>query len=155
MGKVYNVVLNSALGTVVSAFNQYTFFYNWGQLPEGRYKVTFSFMSSAGTLLNTSVCNVFMDLGQKYINFGNNSSNSSVINYTRQYLGMLRYSATGANSYLFAEENMNPPIYLNNRPTNNNIDVFMRNSNATQSAYSFTTAPANYTLVLNFELLDD
>lgn len=155
MGKVYNVVLNSALGTAVGAFIQYTFFYNWGQIPEGRYKVTFSFMSSAGNLTNTSVCNVFIDLGQKNITFGNNISGSLVIKYTRQYLGMLRYSGTGANTYLFAEENMNAPIYLNNRPTNNNVNVYMRNSDFAQNSYSFTTAPANYSLVLNFELLDD
>lgn len=155
MGKVYNVVLNSALGTVNSSFNQYTFFYNWGQIPEGRYKVTFSFMSSAGTLTNTSVCNVFIDLGQKNITFGNNISGSLVIKYTRQYLGMLRYTGTGANTYLFAEENMNAPIYLNNRPTNNNIVVYMRNSDFAQNSYSLTTAPNNYSLVLNFELLDD
>jgi hypothetical protein len=39
---------------------------------------------------------------------------------------MLRYTRTGANTYLLAEENMNAPIYLNNRPTNNNIVVYMR-----------------------------
>ena len=115
MGKVYNVVLNSALGTVNNNFQQYTFFYNWGQIPEGKYKVTFSFMSSQGNLTNASVCNLFIDLGQKNITFANNISGTLVIKYTRQFLGMLRYSGTGANTYLFCEANMNSPIYLNNR----------------------------------------
>ena len=47
-GEIYNFILFSDIGTGTVA-NKY-FFVNWNRLPESRYKLTFSFVSSTLTV---------------------------------------------------------------------------------------------------------
>ena len=63
------------------------------------------------------------------------------------YLGSLTPSGTGASNYLMAVETDNPPIYLNRRPTNNNIQVQIHQNIITQMT-DYTPAPVKYTLCL-------
>lgn len=154
MGKVYNIVLNSGQGTVLTDARSVTFSYDWSRLPEKRYKMTFMFITSLFTTTNVNVCNIFVDLGQTNTFFAGNST-GTMVSSGYNYLGATRYSGTGANNWLFADENFNAPHFLPNRPTANQFTVFLLNNDANRTAYTATTIPGNYTLTLCFEELDD
>lgn len=154
MGKIYNVILNSGQGTVSTDARTVSFSYDWSRLPEKRYKLTFMFMTSLFTTTNVNVCNIHADLGQTNTFFAGSSS-GGILPSGYNYLGSCRYSGTGATQWLFADENFNPPHYLQSRPTNNQFTVSLLNNDAARSLYSATTYPGNYTLTLCFEELDN
>jgi len=144
MRKIYNVVFQSAIPSTTTIGE--VFFYDWGQLPQGEYKVTFSFISAIATLVNTTVANIFVDLGQDTV-----LATSSGQQYRSGFLGMLRYTGTGASNYLFAGLNDNAPTYLMQRPTNNRVFVQIHNNNGTFET-NYAVAPGVYTLCMSFEL---
>ena len=154
MGKIYNIVLNTAFGTQVTDVRTMNFFYDWSRLEQGRYKLTFQFVSSILTTTNVSVLNIYTDLAQTNTFFACNPDGTRNDTYAYQYLGMARASGTGTNNYLYAPNNFNGEIYLNQRPSNNLFTVLLLNNDSTRSGYSSTTLPGNYSLVLNLELLD-
>ena len=104
MGKIYNIVLNSGYGTTNGDIRNITFYYDWGRMEEGRYKLSFTFITSSFTTTNVNVCNIFTDLCQTNTFFAGNPNSSQ--SYGFQYLGMARASATGANNYLYAPNNL-------------------------------------------------
>lgn len=144
MRRIYNVVLQSAIPSQTTVGE--IFYYDWGQLPEGQYKVSFTFISAIATLVNTTVANIFLDLGQD-----TDLVSASGQQYRSGYLGMLRYSGTGASNYLFAGLNDNPPTYLMNKPANNRVFVQIHANTGTFET-NYSVAPGAYTLCLSFEL---
>ena len=62
MGKIYNIVLNSTYGA--GGTNAKTYYYDWSQLPEGKYKCSFSYLGSAQVLNLVTNAKVYLDLGQ-------------------------------------------------------------------------------------------
>ena len=144
MKKIYNVVFQSAIPTQTTVGE--IFYYDWGQLPEGEYKVSFCFMSAIATLVNTTVANIFVDLGQDV-----QMATASGQQYRSNYLGMLRYTGTGASNYLYAGLNDNPPVYLMNKPRNNRVFVQIQNNSGTFET-SYAVVPGVYTLCMSFEL---
>jgi len=144
MKKIYNVVFQSAIPTQTTIGE--IFYYDWGQMPEGEYKVSFTFTSAIATLVNTTVANIFVDLGQ-----GTPIASVSGNTYKSHYLGMLRWSSTGANSYLFSGLTDNPSTYLMNRPNNNRVFIqILANSGTFETKYA--PVPGAYTLCMSFEL---
>ena len=154
MGKIYNIVLNSAFGTTGTDIRTVNFFYDWTRLEQGRYKLTFTFATAVLTTTNATVLNIFTDLCQTNTFVASNPNGTRYDTYAYQYLGMARASLTGANSYLYAPNNFNGEIYLNQRPSNNLFSILLLNNDATKSAYTSTTLPGNYSLILTLELLD-
>ena len=144
MKKIYNVVFQSAIPSTTTVGE--IFYYDWGQLPQGEYKVTFCFTSAIATLINTTVANIFCELGQDTAIASSNGQQ-----YRGSYLGMLRYSGTGASNQLFAGLNDNPPTYLMSRPTNNKVFIQIHNNNGTFET-NYAVAPGLYTLCMSFEL---
>ena len=144
MRRIYNVVLQSAIPSQTTVGE--IFYYDWGQLLEGQYKVSFTFISAIATLVNTTVANIFLDLGQD-----TDLVSASGQQYRSGYLGMLRYSGTGASNYLFAGLNDNPPTYLMNKPANNRVFVQIHANTGTFET-NYSVAPGAYTLCLSFEL---
>ena len=122
------------------------FYYDWGQLPQGEYKVSFTFTSAIATLVNTTVANIFVDLGQ-----GNDIASVNGTTYKSSYLGMLRWSATGASQYLFAGLTDNPPSYLMSRPNNNKVFIQIHANSGTFET-NYAPVPGAYTLCMSFEL---
>ncbi len=154
MGKIYNIVLNSGFGTVGTDIRTTNFFYDWSRLEQGRYKLTFTFVSGQFTTTNTTVLNIYTDLCQTNTFFASNPNGTRNDTYAYQYLGMARASATGASSYVYAPNNFNGEIFLNQRPSNNLFTIYLANNDIDKSAYSSTTLMGNYSLVLTLELLD-
>jgi hypothetical protein len=154
MGKIYNVILYSSQGTVSTDTRTVSYFFDWSRLPDKKYKLSFVFITSVFTATNVNVCNIFADLGQTKTFFAGSTS-GAILSSGYNYLGMCRYSGTGTSQCLFADETLNAPHYLSNRPTNNQFTVSLLNNNLAQSLYTATTYPSNYTLTLCFEEMDD
>jgi hypothetical protein len=68
------------------------------------------------------------------------------------YIGSAGVSSIEIKAYVYCSAVDNPPFYLLNRPSNNNITINILQNDAGQSAY---TPELAYSLTLSLELLDD
>ena len=144
--KSYNVVLQSAIGDGLTTSNE-TFFYDWTQLPDVPYYVTFSFMSATtATTQFGQTAMLYVDLSQSYNQIAT-SQTSIQSAYKGQFLGNLLYGLVGANNYVYAESNTNPQTYLNGRPTSNNFTVGIYSIPTTE----YTPVVGLYSLILSFQ----
>jgi hypothetical protein len=149
MGKIYNIVLMSAIGNGPTATSE-TFFYDWTQLPNVPYMVSFTFYSIAMTPnLNFSAV-VYIDLGQPSNTIAS-SQNTNAVAYPSHYLGCLRFASIAGNTSYYADMTTNLPTYLNRRPGSNNFQVQVLQNNATNTEVTPFAGP--YTLTLSFEEL--
>ena len=144
--RIYNVVLQSAIGDGPTPASE-TFFYDWSQIPDVPYLVSFSFSSSVNPVTQIAqMAMLYVDLAQSNNQIAKPQS-SAQSSYRSQFLGNLMYAVVGNNNYLFAENNTNPPTYLNERPKSNNITVEIR---STLTTY-FTPFSSPYSLILSFQ----
>ena len=143
---IYNVVLQSSIGAGGAASEQ--FYYDWSQLEDAEYKVSFSFSCPVVALTNTAIATIYVDLGQSQNKIAQAQNASSII-YKGSYLGSLLYTPYGANGYLYADVATNPLTYLAGRPRNNNFLVEIHNN--TPANVDYAPAPTQYTLILSFE----
>ena len=89
---------------------------------------------------------LYVDLAQSNNQLAKPQS-SAQYSYRSQFLGNLMYAVVGTNNYLYAENNTNPPTYLNGRPKSNNFTVEIR---STPTTY-FTPFGGTYCLILSFQ----
>ena len=158
MGKIYTVVLNSQISQTITTAIAYESFYNdWSMIPEGRFKVGFTFTSAQGTVVppNTSCVNVYIDLGQgANVEIASSSLSNQGATYPGLFLGSLelRSITNVANglSFFYAGTTTNYPIYIDNRPRNNLITVAMA-TNGASPTYLTSTLMGQYTLILSLE----
>ena len=143
--KIYNVILQSAIGDGTATSNE-TFFYDWSQLPDVPYYLTFSFMSGTTNFITTQVASLYVDLSQSNNQLATSQSSGSVA-YKGQFLGNLLYGLVGANNYVYAESNTNPQTYLNGRPKSNNFTVGIYSTLAVE----YTPPVGAYCLILSFQ----
>ena len=101
-----------------------------------------------------------MDLGQgAYTVIASSSSQNQGATFSASYIGCLetRTIATAGVgtyvSYYYASTNTNPPFYLDNKPRNNLVQIFMATNGANQSTL-FTPVPGPYTLTLQLEKMN-
>ena len=158
MKRIYNFVLNSNFGTGAPTVST-KFFIDWSILPEGEYKVSFTFTSAitATDLGSTTNACLYLDVGQ-----GSTSmieASPSDITYANiaqrgSFLGCLRQTSysitTEFVTFLYADINSNPPVYLFGRPRNNQVSVDIHTSSVTTNT-NFTPIGA-FVLTLSFEL---
>ena len=143
--RIYTVVLQSAIGDGPSISND-TFFYDWSKIPDVPYYVRFSFVSAQWTTTQVGqMASVYIDLSQPYNQLAKAQS-SAQIEQRGQFLGNLLYAFIAANNCLCAENNTNPPTYLNGRPKSNNFTVEIR---STPTTY-YTPFGGIYCLILSF-----
>jgi hypothetical protein len=143
MGKCFNVVFQSTIPSQTTIGE--VFFYDWGQMPEGLYKLTFTFFCGIANLTNTYPANIFCNLGQ--------STQMATVNagqFRSGYLGMLLPSGTGASQFLYAETTTNPPTYMT-RPTNNRVFIEIH-TNQLSFEENYPVNVGEYTLCMSFEL---
>ena len=152
MGKIYNIILESTVGTGIYNHTK-TFYIDWGRLPQGEYKITFAFNSSEVITVNATVPNIFIDLGQGFNTFiAQNSIASS--SYRSSYLGFLLATGTGDGNSFYCDATTNPPVYIDNRPTNNNFLVEIRRNTAPFEENYNDPEIGQYTLILSFHKQD-
>jgi len=144
--KIYTVILQSAIAGNASTVGE-NFFYDWTQIPDVPYILSFSFMSaSTGLAATTQIASLYADINQSYCQIAS-AQNGTVVGYKGSFLGSLFFWGSGANSYMYAEPGSNTPLYLNGRPRNNNFLVQVLLTPTTD----YTPAPGNYNLVLSFQ----
>lgn len=124
------------------------FFFDWGLIPDGKYDLTFSYMSDDTTSTLSPVMTLWVDFNSAGNTYLANAGQSKKINF----LGSLRADKHGANSFYFADTTSNPPTRLS-KPTNNVFTVSLNNA-LTTTSYS-TPVAAQYVLVLHFESCED
>ena len=161
-GRIYNFVLNSNFGGATPATSS-KFYVDWSVLPEGEYKVSFTFISAiAGSDLTSTVNAVlYLDLGQASTSIIETSPSSSTytgVGYRGSFLGCLRQVsyAVGATTptdyitYLCADLINNPPVYIFSRPRNNSVSVDIHTSSVSTTT-NFSPI-GDFVLTLSFEL---
>ena len=149
-GEIYNFILMSDIGRGTTTANK-AFFIDWNRLPNSRYKLTFAFTSSTLTIATTFDAMLYIsELGCCNNTICMDSAGSSA--YNAGFIGIIRnYSVT---TYLETNIMDNPPSFLRSRPTDNLVNVNIRQNLATTET-AYTPVPARYTLILSFEQLDD
>ncbi len=156
--KYFNFVLNSTNSSASGTYNNTLYFnIDWTYIPQGKYKVRFTFQSSDQIQNFAYVPCIYLDLGQ-----GANTvieSATGTVTQRADYLGALSfgpifYNSGTSSSYvmLSADMNSNPPIYLASRPNNNTVILSFLASDGTRLN---TTYVAPFVLNLHFELLDE
>ena len=152
--RIYNFCLNSNFGGKTPETSS-TFFVDWSVLPEGEYKVSFTFTSAITTsdLGNTVNAVIYLDLGQASTSIIEASAANAANTYRGGFLGCLRQTSyTITTEYvtsLYADTNTNPPVYILTRPRNNSVSVDIHTSSTTTTT-NFTPIGA-YVLTLSFE----
>lgn len=174
MSQSYTIIFNSKSGTqkntvlsstsvVLPTYSWQTYSMDWNLLPQGKYKCRFSFLSQVQTSLitiaNSKIPQVYLNLGNSNIFEG--VANIGVKNTTSQSIGILALTPlSNALSVLYADANLNQPFYIQ-RPTNNQMEIRILDSNATPAFYTDATALAagtapfcpHYVLTLYMELI--
>jgi hypothetical protein len=156
--KIVNVVLNSNNALAGSTNSNATYNIDWGAIlkPNTPYYLHFTYVGQPNTFTGaTKLAQVSVDFVME--NYLNKSSIYGAP--TTTHLGMLRsFYLNGAINYLFADDNNNPPVYLENRPCNNQFKVHVLTNDATPVEWRDTNAvPAvngNYILTLSFHEVD-
>ena len=149
--KIYNVCCDS--NTNVSQNNGTSdtqYYFDWSKLPEGQYKVTFSFVNDDETITLSPIMTIWTDLnsGDSTYQAGNGTT---VVSPMIGFLGLVIPSKHGANGIYEAGSTYNPPVLMH-KPNNNFFRVFLRNGLTTTPYTAFVTTP--YVLMLNFELCE-
>jgi len=163
--KSYNIVVNSNFCTTETAGNansDKSYYIDWTSImPQGEYELSFSFISEA-----TDTINVYGNIALLYVDFlsqGNINAVQPKFQATAsQFLGMLfptiLHQATDSAT-LRSEQQSNNPIFLINRPFNNNFRVqILNNANPPVDWVDDATipnAPAPYVMNLHFKLIKD
>jgi len=153
--RIYNFCLNSNFGGNTPATSS-TFFVDWSVMPEGEYKVSFTFTSAITTtdLGNTANAVIYLDLGQASTSIIEPSAALASNTYRGGFLGCLRQTSyTITTEYvtsLYADTVTNPPVYILTRPRNNSVSVDIHTS-STSTTTNFSPIGA-YVLTLSFEL---
>jgi len=139
-----------------------TYTTNWTSiLPENKsFKVSFAFVSETDDLAVISFINVPIircSLGQSNT-YANLTTNATAFTTTNA-LGFLRLVPMPSNNvapvtdegYLLAEMKSNPPIYLNQRPSNSTLEVEIHDG---LSNINYVSSIPDYVLTLHFEEVD-
>ena len=88
--RIYNVILQSAIGDGTTTSNE-TFFYDWTQIPDVPYYVSFTFASAVVALTSTGqVASLYVDLSQSNNQLATSQLTGPVA-YKGQFLGNLLY----------------------------------------------------------------
>jgi len=151
---MFNIVLNSLQASDFSSpeNNDSTYLFNWTNIPQGRYSVSFSYkgLNNADYIAN--------DSPQIFISFGSNGTTYQAKDidgsFVSLFLGNLRAEThAGGQVYFYANLNDNPEMFLTSRPSDTQIRVQVFRSDFTTP---FTTLTGNvdladYVLTLHFK----
>ena len=136
MGKLYNVQLNSENATTVTtAYSNVVYNIDWADLlpTNKKFKVTFAFMGGLNFGNNSTFPSIKTNLlGNAYRPATNGYQNSYYLGHLRPIPVINSITAT-FNAYVnyTASVIANPPIYLENRPRDNNLQVVISNGTGT------------------------
>lgn len=153
------VVENQSFNLMVNSKNYFSssgdnnnqqYYFDWSLIPDIPYNVHMTYVGELNDL------STLAELPLVYIDFGTSQSTFEVgrvsSNYSSQFVGFLRAERAVTSSFLYAEDNTNPPIFLSGRPINNLFTVKIYSNNEfPKTLYSPTTGTlAEYVMNLKF-----
>jgi hypothetical protein len=136
MGKIYNVQLNSVnASTITSAYSNVSYNIDWADLlpKDKKFKLTFAFMGALNYGNNNTFPSITTNLlGHTYKPATNGFQNSYYLGHLKPIPVIAPSSASlTAYSNYTAGIYDNPPIYLDNRPRDDNLRVQISNGTGT------------------------
>jgi len=124
-------------------------------MPEGKYKLGFTFYSGFGTVAvgNEGLVVAIKNLGCVIPSYttAQSSDTQGTGAYAYGVLGYVSPWGSGSNNYLYADHQNNCPILISNKPTSNQFTVQLYKPNLTTVA----TLSQEWVLTLNFEPVEE
>ena len=117
----YTVILNSNLGS--GALNNVkTFNFDWSLIPDRDYEVHFNFntLPMSLTWASQPLCMIYSDLFASSNVYMPTTANGAP---STQAIGIAFPYVQSSTSFIHAEDNSTPPIYISSRPTNNQFTI--------------------------------
>lgn len=148
---IYTVILNSALRDPSSTVANAIYNFDWSNaLPEGQYVLTWGFCSTNVSVTTADTILLSADLGQSNVFLCNNltsKAQSSLI------IGSALANEVGGPSFYYGDKNTNGPIFLNNRPQNNQFNVRLLTTASVPVGWTDSVGAqmGNYILNLSFD----
>lgn len=159
---VYNVVFNSEYGvnnsTVDNSLGTKQYFFDWSQLPQGQYELTTSMLTSNDptNVNNYSGFTIFSDFGQGNRTVFYPSNASRVRPRTNDFLSLVVLEDAYSIFPLVSYQDYTPPIFLDSRPNNNIVNLYI---NQTYYQQYYMSRPIgndmNYTITFTFKWLGE
>ena len=159
MGKIVNVILNSNNALANSTNNDATYNIDWGAIlkPNKPYRLHWTYVGQSNVITAASkVAQVQIDFQmEQYLNKSSTYGAPKTMT-----IGCLRtFYVNGTINYLFADDNNNPPIYLETRPFGNTFRVQVLTNDSPPVPWKDNTAVTpvvngHYILSLSFQEID-
>jgi hypothetical protein len=152
----FNIVLNSQQSALGTNTNNLYYEFNWTNIPQGKYEMSFSFLAqNNGDYVANDCPQVFLSLGCVPSVYQASNLNGSVVS---TFIGSLRAQTHAAGQVgFYANTNDNPNVFFNNLPTSGPIRVQVFQDDFTTPFVTATGAInlAQYVLVLSFQKVGD
>lgn len=150
---MFNIVLNSQYVSVLSGANNnnLTYEFNWTNIPNGKYKMSFSYKGlNNGDYVANDSPQIFLLLGTVPSVYEASGSDGSVLS---TYIGSLRAEThAGGQVYFYANLNDNPPVYFDNIPRSGPITIKVFEEDFVTPFTTVAASPlAEYVICLSFE----
>jgi hypothetical protein len=149
---IYTVVLNSYLRLPGTSVNNATYNFDWSNaMPEGNYRLTWSWVSSNVSATSADIILISAELGQSHTFLADPVSvkaQSSLI------LGTAVANEIGGLSFYYGDRNSNGPMELG-LPKNNQFSVKLTNTAAVPVFWTDSVGRLldSYILTLSFETI--
>lgn len=157
---VYNVVFNSDYGesivTTDNSLGSKRYYFDWSLLPKGEYEVSTSMTTSDDSYqyINYAPFSIFCDLGQGNLTVFTPTNKSNQKVKSSDFLSIVFCEQTGSIGPLVCYRDYSPPVFLNSRPSNNNVNLYINSTYTGQFPYAKPTGSImNYTLCFTFRWL--
>ena len=151
----YLVVFNSRKNADGSNRNNLTYHFDWSQLVDGDYTISFNYIGETNTLDGTSLVQVQLDLGASTFSF-----ETSPTNYANRtlFIGTLRMNSFGngvGNTFTFLQtsDTDNGHIHIKGRPTNQNPRIIVLDGAGQPYVDDAAAELGHYILTLKMERL--
>ena len=149
---MFNIVLNSQNSSAFSSANDNdrTYLFNWTNIPEGKYQVSFTYRGlNNGDLVASDSPQVFISFPQTTTY----QASTQEINQVSFFMGSLRIDThAAAQAYFVCNQFDNPDIFLTSRPSGPiRVQVFRSNFITPFTTSTGGVDLANYVIVLGFK----
>lgn len=126
--KTYTVVFSSIAGTIIGGNANAVFNIDWAAaMPNQAYKITFSYLGEVNNVDGTTIPMLYANFlaGQNVYVAGSSTGRTQAL--TQNFLGLLKYKSIGASSFIYADNDTNPPVYISSRPMTNQVSIQILN----------------------------
>lgn len=148
---IYNVICNSVNGIgAVNSQKKYNF--DWSVLPEGKYEVHYSYIGGINNFTGAKIALLNVELGSSKVFTTNATTQAQTSNFLGNICPLVAQVAV-ANSIFRADDSTNPPIFLDNRPFNQQFEVKVTDAAGALFTDGAGADLAPYVLTLSFDLL--